>query len=114
MWLHTVVAWSAQTKNPYSSLNEFEGVEERHESWFCRSKSPNDGLRLLQEYSEAFRLGESNTASPGPRPSVLPLNEVRKSGRRQRLRTALSRLMRPRPYPRGPAKWMRSNGTRRI
>ncbi len=55
MWLYTVVAWSATASNPYSSMGTIENVQERQEAWFCRSKNPNDGLRLLQEYSQAFK-----------------------------------------------------------
>lgn len=58
MWLYTVKIWSATVPNPYvAHTGSFENVEERQEARFCRSKSPNDGLRLLLEMSAAFKNG---------------------------------------------------------
>lgn len=60
MWLYTVSVWSATASNPYSSISGFENIETRVEAWVCRAESPNNGLKLLKDLSDAFKYGPRN------------------------------------------------------
>lgn len=60
MWLYHVVEWMAYREN--GIRGKYKDVKERHKGIVCRHPDPNEGIRLLREYSDKTKGdGYSNT-----------------------------------------------------
>lgn len=50
MWLYHVIEWMAYRENGIQG--KYRDVTERHKGIVCRHPDPNEGIRLLREYSD--------------------------------------------------------------